>query len=84
MRCCICPLVKEKVALEKVYLSSHIFGKAVDFNVKGMSAEEVRKWIADYQVYLPCSIRLETEISWIHLDVMDYGKSANKITYFKG
>ena len=84
LRCNCDPLVKEKTYLEKPYLSAHIFGKGVDFHVQGMTAEEVRKWIADYQVYLPCSIRLETEISWIHLDVIDYGKSANKITYFKG
>lgn len=84
LRCNCDPLVKEKTYLEKPYLSAHIFGKGVDFHVQGMSADEVRKWIADYQVYLPCSIRLETGISWIHLDVMDYGKSANKITYFKG
>lgn len=84
LRCNCDPLVKEKVALEKVYLSSHIFGKAVDFNVKGMTAEEVRKWIADYQVYLPCKCRIEESVNWVHIDVLPYGMSANKITYFKG
>ena len=46
-RCNICPLVKEKTALEKLYVTAHNQGMGVDFDVKGMSAEEVRKWIVD-------------------------------------
>lgn len=84
LRCNCDPLVKEKTYLEKPYLSAHIFGKGVDFNVQGMTAEEVRKWIADYQVYLPCKLRCEESVNWVHIDTLSYGMSANKITYFKG
>lgn len=84
LRCNCCALVKEKTALEKPYLSAHLFGKGVDFHVQGMSAEEVRKWIASYEVYLPCKVRIEADVTWVHIDVMQYGMSANKITYFKG
>ena len=84
LRCNCDPLVKEKTSLEKPYLSAHIFGKGVDFHVQGMSAEEVRKWIADYQVYLPCKCRIEESVGWCHIDTLSYGMSANKITYFKG
>lgn len=83
LRCCICPLVKEKVALEKVYLSSHIFGKAVDFNVKGMTAEEVRIWIEKHKNELPSSIRIEKDVNWVHLGLGYFGQT-EKIVYFYG
>lgn len=77
LRCNLCPLVRDK---DTPYLSTHIFGQGVDFDVKGMTAKEVRRWIIKHQHQLPYNIRLETDISWIHLDVRG-GK--DKITYFK-
>ena len=59
LRCNVCPLVKEKTALEKVYMTAHGPGKAVDFTAKGMTANEVRLWIVENQVLLPYNIRLE-------------------------
>lgn len=66
------PLVASK---NRIYLSAHIFGKAVDFDVSGMTAIEVRKWIVDNQEKFPCKLRLERNlnkkpISWVHLDIM--------------
>lgn len=66
------PLVASKKGL---YLSAHIFGKAVDFDVKGMTSVEVREWILKNQKILPCKIRLENlmngnPINWVHLDIM--------------
>ena len=65
-------LVKNKTRL---YLSAHIFGKAVDFDVKGMTAVEVREWIVNNADLFPCKIRLERNmkgkpINWVHLDTM--------------
>jgi hypothetical protein len=70
LRCTRCILVIEQVDLRKVYLSAHIFGKAVDFNVVGMTAEEVRQWIKAHAKDLPHPCRLEESVSWVHLDVM--------------
>jgi len=55
-----------------IYLSAHMFGKAVDFDVQGMSAVEVREWIVENEDLFPCKIRLERNlkgkpISWVHL-----------------
>jgi len=66
------PLVSSK---DKLYLSAHIFGKAVDFDVSGMTAVEVRKWIVDNPQKFPYKIRLERNlggkpITWVHLDIM--------------
>jgi hypothetical protein len=65
-------LVKNK---KRLYLSAHIFGKAIDFDVAGMTAVEVRAWIAANADLFPYKIRLERNmkgkpISWVHLDTM--------------
>ena len=71
LRCNRCELVKEK---GKVYLSSHILGKAGDFTVKGMTAQEARSRIKNNAHLLPCNIRLEDGVSWLHFDVLpQYG-----------
>jgi len=68
------------------YLSAHMFGKAVDFDVKGMTAIEVRKWIVENEDKFPCKIRLERNlngkpITWVHLDTMS-DDSAPKVYQF--
>ena len=81
IRCNCCSLVKEKTSLEKVYMSTHMQGTGVDFDVKGMTAQEVRNWIVRNQILLPYPIRLESGVNWVHLDLRSEGKQ--KITYFK-
>ena len=58
------------------YLSGHVLGMALDFKVKGMRSDDVRKWIIDHADELPCKVRLENiilstgkTITWVHLDV---------------
>ena len=81
-RCNRCSLVKEKTALEKLYVTEHGQGMGVDFDVKGMTAEEVRKWIVSNKILLPHPIRLESDVNWVHLGVRTDGMQA--ITFFKG
>jgi hypothetical protein len=38
-----------------------------DFDVKGIVAEDVRKWIKDNQILLPHPIRLEEDVNWVIL-----------------
>jgi len=63
-------MVKNKVYKNLLYVSAHLFGKAVDFDVKGMNAKEVRDWIIQNQHLFPFKIRLEDKVSWVHLDVI--------------
>ena len=84
MRCNLCSEVKSKT---KAYLSAHVLGQAIDFDVQGMTATEVRKWIDDHKDELPHNIRLEKkcngeECRWVHLDVRN--ETAEKIVYFNG
>jgi hypothetical protein len=58
-----------------LYLSGHVLGVAVDFDVKGMTAQQVRVWLVQNQDILPYKIRLENKlkgkpISWVHLDML--------------
>lgn len=58
-----------------LYLSAHMFGKAVDFDVKGMTACEVREWIVSNADLFPYQIRLERNlkgkpITWCHMDII--------------
>ena len=79
LRCNICSLVKEKTLANQLYMSAHILGMAMDFDVEGMSADEVRVWIAVNKDKLPYNIRLERGTAWVHLDVYDNG---TKLTFF--
>ena len=79
LRCNCCAMVKGKASL---YLSMHIFGKAGDFTVTGYTAEQARKEIERNAWKLPCPIRMESGVSWLHFDVMPNDDNANKVTYF--
>jgi len=77
------PMVQKKT---RMYLSAHMFGKAVDFDVEGMTAVEVREWIVANADKFPCKIRLERNmkgkpISWVHLDIMS-DPSKDKVYQF--
>ena len=74
LRTNLSPLVRNKRGL---YLSAHRQGMALDFDVQGMKAYEVRDWLEENADALPHKIRLENEmkgvqISWVHLDTFDY------------
>lgn len=79
LRCNRCQLVKSKTG---VYMSAHILGKAIDFDAKGMSAEQARQLIKKNADKLPYPIRLEEGVNWVHIDVLDT-HNGKKITTFK-
>lgn len=71
LRCNRCELVKSKTS---VYLSSHILGKAGDFTVQGMTAQEARSRIRNNAHLLPYPLRMESGVNWLHIDTMpQYG-----------
>ena len=80
MRCNMCQIVKEK---KSVYLSSHLFGKAGDFTSPYMKAEEMRRLIKENADLLPCPVRIEGGVSWLHFDVRSTDDSDQKVYEFK-
>jgi len=73
-RCIQCELVKKAITENRLYVSPHMTGQGVDFDVQGMLAEEVRVWIAQNKNILPYPIRLANGVSWVHLDTRDAEK----------
>lgn len=68
LRCNICQLCKDKTSKNKIYVSAHQLGKAIDFSVNGMTAEEVRNLIRSNIDEFECPIRLERDVNWVHID----------------
>lgn len=81
LRCCACVLVREKAFLEKPYLSDHVLARGVDFNVVGMTAQEVRDWLECHKEELPHNVRIEKDVNWVHLGIAYFGQT-EKISYF--
>ncbi|QGH72750.1 MAG: peptidase M15 [Podoviridae sp. ctLUJ1] len=50
--------------------SQHAYGKAVDFDVEGMSAEEVNQWLIDNREAdeLKAISFIEMGMNWVHMD----------------
>lgn len=80
LRCNRCSTVRGK---SSVYLSAHCLGKAGDFTITGMTAEKARKVIRENADKLPCNIRLESGVSWLHMDVLPQYGVNEKVYEFK-
>ena len=80
LRCNMCDLVRQK---DSVYLSSHMLGKAADFTVKGMTAQEARTLIRKHADLLPHPLRMEGGVSWLHIDVLPQFGINVKVYEFK-
>ena len=81
LRCPQCQIVRDKFEAGVLYMSAHTMGKAVDFDVEGMTAEEVRGWLAEHGSYLPYPIRVENDVNWLHMDVFP-NRDNEKIYFF--
>lgn len=80
LRCNRCQLVRSKTS---VYLSAHVLGKAGDFTISGMTAEAARQAIKANAHLLPCPIRIEKGVNWLHFDVRpDDAKPGQKVIEF--
>lgn len=80
MRCNRCDMVRAKTT---PYLSAHVFGKGGDFTVIGMTAEQARQKIKANKHLLPCPIRLEMNIEWVHFDVRPQDNFVGNVYEFK-
>lgn len=80
LRCNLCSLVKAKTEAGILYVSPHLLAAGFDFDVEGMTAEEVRQWLVQYKEELPYPIRLEQDVNWVHCDVLTNSKE--KIIFF--
>jgi len=78
-RCNLCPLVESK---KRLYVSAHMLGAGIDFNVQGMTPNEVREWLHENidkffmlnsQYNNKCRIEsAKLAPTWIHIDFYDH------------
>lgn len=80
LRCNLCQIVKDS---GKLYLSSHIFGRAGDFTVKGLTAQEARLRIRNNTHLLPYPLRMEGGVTWLHIDTLPQTGIKQKVYEFK-
>ncbi len=80
LRCNCCELVGNRTT---PYLSSHILGQAADFSVSDLTAEDARMKIKELSELLPCNIRLERGVSWLHIDTLPQFGVNQKVYEFK-
>jgi len=81
MRCIQCDIVQDYIKKGEVYISAHLLARAGDMDVQGLVAEEVREWMKKHPGWWPYPIRLEKDVSWVHLDT--YNNGGGKIYEFK-
>lgn len=82
LRCNLCQLVSDKTKKGQLYVSAHMQGTACDFDVKGMTAAQVRQWLSNNKHMLPFPIRAEDGVTWVHIDMRNDG-SKDKLILFK-
>lgn len=63
--------------------SQHKLGKAVDLICNKYTAYQMRQKILDNQHLLPYPIRIERDVSWLHIDTKDMDYKGKKIYLFK-
>ena len=80
-RCNLCQIVKDETASNNCYQSAHTKNIGNDFTVVGMVAPEARNKIAENKELLPYPVRLERNVTWLHIDGYD-NDNGQKITYF--
>ena len=76
-------IVADKTKENKMYLSAHTIGQAVDLSSPKMNADVMRNLIVQMKNKLPYKVRMEKSENaptWVHIDVMSCGSS--KIEWF--
>ena len=82
LRCNVCELVKCK---NVIYLSAHLLGKAIDFNVQSLTSDEVNQTIRNNADKFEYPIRLESNTDgWSHIDTYQPYMSEANLIEFKG
>lgn len=82
LRCNICHECKDKTLKGQLYMTAHANGAALDYDVPGLTAEQVRKRIIANADKFPFKIRLEGKVNWVHQDIYDDINSNNQVTIF--
>lgn len=82
LRCNMCQIVKDK---KQVYISAHILGMAIDFNIQGYNTQQIYDKIKQNIDSFEYPIRIESNsTTWCHIDTYQPYCSEAKIIEFNG
>lgn len=62
-------LVKSKTLKDKLYCSQHSMGRAIDFHIKGISAQSIRNKIILNKEKFKYITFMEDKVNWVHIDI---------------
>ena len=65
----------------QIYLTAHANGAGMDFVFganSGMTAAKARQLIKDNASKLPYNVRIEKDVTWLHIDCYDTGQKVNE------
>lgn len=79
----IAPLVWSKTNAGTMYLSAHCLGKGCDLSSPKMTAAEMRARIKEKAKLLPYKVRVEDDVTWLHIDIMCEPTQKEKVYFFK-
>ena len=85
-RCNLCELVANKTKANRLYVSAHMLGGALDFSSPRYTANQMRDMILKNQDKLPYKIRMESPIdapTWVHIDVYCADDQKEKVYIFR-
>jgi hypothetical protein len=64
--------------------SQHRYGRAIDFDVKGLEAEEVRQELINNADKFEYITTIEKDVNWIHIDCRNSDRIDGKINLING
>ena len=79
----IAPLAWSKTNAGVLYLSAHCLGKGCDLTSTKMTAAEMRVRIKEKAKLLPYKVRVEDDVTWLHIDIMCEPTQKEKVYFFK-
>jgi hypothetical protein len=81
-RCVKCQLMTDVYKSGELFTDPHSLGKGIDFDVAGLVASEVREYIIKNRNLWPYPLRLENNVSWVHLDILNSNYN-DKVIFFE-
>ena len=81
LRCVQCQIMIDLFKSGNLFVDPHALGKAWDFDIEGLVAQEVRDYLIQNKTLWPYPFRLENSVNWIHLDVYSDGSNGKVVLF---
>ena len=82
LRCNLCQINSDYSKKGQLNTMPHTVGAGFDLTITGLTAAQARQKIIANADKLPYPVRLEDDVTWLHIDVLDLMNN-QKVTLFK-